>query len=89
MAKKVFNDRLGEAILTTTSGLTLYSLSVEANGRFICANMSCLSAWRPLNVPVGAKPGGPVMLGTVRRPGGQLQVTTRSTPSSATELPVR
>jgi predicted lipoprotein with Yx(FWY)xxD motif len=73
------NPTLGKTVLTTTRGHTLYSLSSEKNGRFICT-ASCLSAWHPLMVPAGVHPTGPVKLGTVQRPEGGTQVTYRGRP---------
>ena len=71
----------GRTILTTASGHTLYSLSVEKNGKFICTKSSgCLAIWHPLLVPHGATPKGPVKLGTVERPDGGMQVTFRGRP---------
>ena len=66
-------------MLTANNGLTLYSLSVEKNGRFICKG-SCLKDWFPLVVAAGVKPTGPVALGTVRRPDGRRQVTFEGRP---------
>jgi predicted lipoprotein with Yx(FWY)xxD motif len=67
----------GKTILTATNGHTLYSLSVEKHGKFICTKSSgCTALWRPLTVPAGVTPKGPVKLGTVKRPdGGGVQVT--------------
>jgi predicted lipoprotein with Yx(FWY)xxD motif len=79
VVKQAENETLGKTILTTKTGHTLYSLSVETNGRFICTG-SCLSVWRPLVVAPGVKPTGPVKLGTVRRPDGRLQVTYKGKP---------
>jgi predicted lipoprotein with Yx(FWY)xxD motif len=70
---------LGRTVLTTRRGLTLYSLSVERHGRFVCTR-SCLSVWHPLVIRKGVKPRGPVKLGTVRRPDGRTQVTFRGRP---------
>ena len=70
---------LGKTVLTTTKGQTLYSLSAEKNGRFICTG-SCLSIWHPLRVPDGVRPTGPVKLGTIVRPEGGTQVTYRGKP---------
>jgi predicted lipoprotein with Yx(FWY)xxD motif len=58
---------------------TLYSLSVEKNGRFVCTG-SCLKDWHPLAIQAGVKPTGPVKLGTVKRPDGSLQVTYKGLP---------
>ena len=73
------NQTLGKTVLTTTKGRTLYSLSVEVNGKFICTG-ACLSTWHPLTVPAGTKPTGPVKLGTIERPEGGIQVTYRGRP---------
>ncbi len=79
VAKKADNAALGKTVLTTTKGRTLYSLSAETKGRFICTG-SCLSIWHPLVVKTGVKPIGPVMLGTIERPDGRTQVTYRGRP---------
>jgi predicted lipoprotein with Yx(FWY)xxD motif len=79
VAGEAQNSTLGKTVLTTTKGRTLYSLSVEKNGKFICTG-SCLSAWHPLAVPAGVKPTGPVKLGTIVRPEGGTQVTYRGRP---------
>lgn len=73
------NSALGKTVLTTTNGRTLYSLSVEKNGKFICTG-SCLSVWHPLMVPASVRPTGPVKLGTVERPEGGTQVTYKGRP---------
>jgi predicted lipoprotein with Yx(FWY)xxD motif len=64
----------GSSVLANLKGRTLYSLSVEKHGKFICTG-GCLSVWHPLLVPKGVKPKGPVPLGTVERPEGKTQVT--------------
>lgn len=74
------NARLKATVLVNRSGHTLYHLSVERSGRFICTNMPCLSFWHPLLVPKGTKPAGRVQLGTVRRPDGSLQVAYKGEP---------
>jgi predicted lipoprotein with Yx(FWY)xxD motif len=73
------NTTLGKTVLTNLRGRTLYSLSVETHGRFVCTG-ACLSSWRPLLVPAGVKPTGPVKLGTVKRPNGKIQVTYKGRP---------
>jgi predicted lipoprotein with Yx(FWY)xxD motif len=71
--------RLHKTVLTNTKGLTLYSLSVEKNGRFICTG-ACTHTWFPLIVARGTTPKGPVKLGTVKRPEGKIQVTFKGLP---------
>jgi len=79
VAAEAENATLGKTVLTTTKGRTLYSLSVEKNGKFICT-ASCLSVWHPLMVPVGVRPTGPVKLGVIERPEGGTQVTYKGRP---------
>jgi predicted lipoprotein with Yx(FWY)xxD motif len=79
VAKKADNSVLGETVLTNTKGRTLYSLSAEMKGRFICT-AACLSIWHPLIVKDGVKPAGPVKLGTVERPDSRTQVTYKGRP---------
>lgn len=79
VAAKAENPALGKTVLTTLKDQTLYSLSAEKNGRFICTG-SCLSVWHPLRVPSGTRPTGPVKLGTIERPEGGTQVTYRGKP---------
>ena len=71
----------GRTLLTTTSGRTLYSLSAERHGKFICTEASgCTSIWHPLTIASGVVPKGPVKLGTIHRPEGSIQVTYRGLP---------
>ncbi len=79
VVKEADNATLGKTVLTTTKGRTLYSLSAESNGRFVCSG-TCLSVWRPLLVPAAVKPTGPVKLGTIERPDGRTQVTFKGRP---------
>ena len=70
---------LHKTVLTNTKGLTLYTLSGETNGKFICTG-TCLKSWPPLLVAAGTKPTGPVKLGTIKRPEGKTQVTYKGMP---------
>jgi predicted lipoprotein with Yx(FWY)xxD motif len=80
VATEAENASLGKTVLTTLSGRTLYSLSAETHGRFICTG-PCLKEWFPLTVPAGTKPTGPVKLGTIARPdNGRTQVTYKGRP---------
>lgn len=79
VVRRAFNPQLGETILIGARGRTLYSLSAERHGRFICTG-ACESTWRPLVVPAGVKPEGPVVLGTRARPDGRNQVTFEGLP---------
>jgi predicted lipoprotein with Yx(FWY)xxD motif len=79
------SPKLGGTVLTNRRGMTLYALSAERAGRFICTRSatvpgtttSCLSLWKPLLVQPGtALSGNAGHLGTIRRPDGAgLQVT--------------
>jgi len=73
------NAKLHKTVLVTRAGLTLYSLSVERQGKFICTG-GCLSFWKPLTVKKGQKPAGIGGLGTVRRPDKRIQVSYRGAP---------
>jgi predicted lipoprotein with Yx(FWY)xxD motif len=79
VAKEARSESLGATVLTRPNGHTLYSLSVETHGRFICTG-GCLGTWEPLVVPKGVKPKGPVKLGTIHRPDGKTQVTFKGRP---------
>jgi predicted lipoprotein with Yx(FWY)xxD motif len=71
----------GQTLLATTKGRTLYTLSAEGHGKFICTETSgCTSIWIPLTVAGGVVPQGPVKLGTVHRPEGAVQVTFHGRP---------
>jgi predicted lipoprotein with Yx(FWY)xxD motif len=67
-------------ILVTRSGLTLYSLSAERHGRFICTSAFCLSLWKPLVVARGVEPTGVSGLTVVKRPDAKRQVAFRGAP---------
>ncbi len=70
---------LHKTVLTDTKGLTLYTLSGETGGKFICTG-ACLKTWPPLLVAAGTKPTGPVKLATIKRPEGKTQVTYKGMP---------
>ena len=74
------NATLHQTVLVNLKGLTLYSLSAERKGRFICTDKTCLSFWHPLVVPAGDTPPGVAHLATVKRPDGRWQVTFKGGP---------
>ena len=80
VVKTANNPTLHQKVLVNRRGLTLYSLSVEQKGRFICKDQSCLSLWIPLVIHKGTTPTGALHLGTVRRPDGRTQVSYRGLP---------
>jgi len=86
------NAALGKTILVNSKGLSLYALSVERKGRFICTDKQCLSFWSPLLAPMGRKPAGLAGLGTIKRPDHRVQVTYKGAPlysSTSTTSEVR
>jgi predicted lipoprotein with Yx(FWY)xxD motif len=74
------NVTLGKKILVNAKGMTLYSLSVERKGKFICSDSTCLSVWKPLTVVKGAVATGAAHLTVVKRPDGRRQVAYRGGP---------
>ena len=73
------NAQLHKKIVVTASGRTLYTLSAEVHGRFICTG-TCLADWHPLKVPAGAKVEGVAKLGVIKRPDGSRQATFAGRP---------
>lgn len=74
------NPTLHETVLVDAHGMTLYRLSAETGGKFICTG-SCTKLWHPLDVRSAAAARGSVgSLSTVKRPDGALQVTFRGMP---------
>jgi predicted lipoprotein with Yx(FWY)xxD motif len=70
-------------ILTTDSGMALYTLTTDHNGQSTCHG-SCAAAWPALTVPAGTVPtGGPGVTGTVgtsEQSNGTFQVTYNGAP---------
>lgn len=77
--KTVSNSTLG-TVLVDSNGMTLYHLSGEQNGKFICTSSACVGVWHPLTASSAGAPTGVGSLGTVKRPDGTLQVTYKGTP---------
>ena len=72
---------LSATVLVDSHGLTLYHLSGEQNGKWICTSAGCVKAWHPLVAAGSGAPSGSVSsLGTIKRPGGALQVTYKGMP---------
>ncbi len=76
---KTASNPLG-TILVDSQGMTLYHLSGEVNGKFICTSSACVGVWHPLIAPSSGAPSGVASLGTVKRPEGTVQVTYKGTP---------
>jgi predicted lipoprotein with Yx(FWY)xxD motif len=72
---------LGAPVLVDAQGLTLYHLSGEQNGKWICTSAACVQVWHPLKAPAGGAPSGSVgSLATIKRPDGAMQVTFKGLP---------
>ena len=80
LVKTAHNAMLGKTVLVNRNGLTLYSLSAERHGRFICTTAFCLSLWKPLLVARGVTPTGVKGLTVVKRPDAKRQVAFRGAP---------
>lgn len=81
LVKTASNSKLGGTVLVDSHGMTLYHLSGEQNGKFICTSTTCLQVWHPLTAPAGSTPSGSVSsLSTVKRSDGTVQVTYQGTP---------
>jgi predicted lipoprotein with Yx(FWY)xxD motif len=74
------NPSLHARVLVDRAGRTLYRLSAEQNGRFVCSTSACLSLWHPLVAVHGARLGSVSKLATIRRPDGRLQVSFAGEP---------
>jgi predicted lipoprotein with Yx(FWY)xxD motif len=80
VVKTASNAKLGGTVLVDAKGMTLYSLSAEQHGKFICTTSACLGVWHPLTVAAGSTPSGASSLATVKRPDGSEQVTYKGLP---------
>lgn len=81
LVKSAPNSKLGGTVLVNSQGLTLYHLSAEQGGKFICTSASCTQVWHPVVVASGTNPSGTVgSLGVVKRPDGTEQVTYKGMP---------
>jgi predicted lipoprotein with Yx(FWY)xxD motif len=80
LVKTASNGALKATVLVNAQGMTLYHLSGEQKGKFICTNSACLQVWHPLAVTAARTPTGSVALATVKRPDGSVQVTYKGEP---------
>src|SRR4029077_18946136 len=80
VVKTASNATLGSVVLVNAQGMTLYSLSGEQNGKFICTSSACLQVWHPLSAPTETPSGSVSSLGTVKRSDGTEQVTYKGMP---------
>ena len=59
VVKTASNAPLGATVLIDAQGMTLYSLSAEQGGKFICTSTACTQVWHPL-IASGGTPSGSV-----------------------------
>jgi predicted lipoprotein with Yx(FWY)xxD motif len=76
--KTASNATLGSTVLVNAQGRTLYHLSGEGNGKFLCTSAACVAAWPP----VGASAIGTGLSGlaAIRRPDGSAQLAYNGEP---------
>jgi len=80
VVKSASNSTLGATVLVNAQGMTLYSLSGEHNGKFICTSSACLQVWHPLSASSSTPSASVGSLATVKRSDGTLQVTYKGMP---------
>ncbi len=78
VVKTASNSTLGATVLVDSHGLTIYHLTGEGNGKFICDTAECEKHWPPLSAGAGAPSISG--LGTVKRPDGTEQLTYKGEP---------
>ncbi len=79
------NPTLGEQVIVSSQGRTLYALSPETSRHLLCRSSECLRFWPPLTVGSSSAklkngPGVQGRLGILRRSNGTFQVTLRGEP---------
>jgi len=77
--------KLSATIVVDAKGRTLYTLSGETTHHLLCTSAQCLKFWPPVTVAstravLRAGPGVKGKLGTLKRPGGVVQLTFRGLP---------
>ncbi len=72
------NATLGSTVLVNAQGKTLYHLSGEQDGKFLCTGAACEAAWPP--VSASASSASVSGLETVRRPNGAQQLAYKGWP---------
>ena len=71
------NDKLGATVLVDGNGMTIYALSAEKDGKFVCTDSKCLGLWHPV---AGGATGDVNSLAMVNRPDGKQQATYKGEP---------
>jgi predicted lipoprotein with Yx(FWY)xxD motif len=80
VVKTMSSPTLHSTVLVNSQGMTLYHLSGEAPGKFICTSSACVQVWHPVTVTAAATPSGVAALSTVKRPDGTVQVAYKGAP---------
>ena len=80
IVKPASNAKLNATVIVNAQGMTLYHLSGEQKGKFICTSSACLRVWHPLTATAASTTAGYPGLATVKRPDGSLQVTYKGQP---------
>jgi predicted lipoprotein with Yx(FWY)xxD motif len=76
--KTASNATLGSTVLVNAQGKTLYHLSGEQNGKFLCTSAACVAAWPPVSASaIGTGLSG---LAAIRRPDGSAQLAYNGEP---------
>jgi predicted lipoprotein with Yx(FWY)xxD motif len=78
VVKSASNASLGATVLVDAQGMTLYHLSSEKNGKFVCTSAACVAAWPP--VSASASSASITGLETVKRPDGTEQLAYKGEP---------
>ncbi|MGA2454758.1 MAG: hypothetical protein ABSG93_14670 [Solirubrobacteraceae bacterium] len=78
VVKTASSTTLGSTVLVDAQGKTLYHLSGEQNGKFLCTSAACVGVWPPLSASAGT--GGVGGLETVKRPDGSEQLAYKGEP---------
>ncbi len=76
--KTASNAALGETVLVDAQGRTLYHLTGEGSGKFLCTSAACVAAW-PL-ASASAMSSALSGLAAVRRPDGSEQLAYKGEP---------
>lgn len=72
------SSKLGATVLVDAQGMTIYHLSGESAGKFLCSSAECEKAWKP--VSAGETTSAVAGLGTVTRPNGTKQLSYEGEP---------
>ena len=83
--KTAANAALGETIVVSPNGVTVYALSPETAHHLLCTSSTCLAVWPPVTVPskstkLTAAKGVKGKLGVIKRANGKFQLTLGGSP---------